>query len=1008
MIPVQLKLKNFMSYGEMPEPIDFSQIHVACLTGANGNGKSTLLEAMTWAMWGKARASSNDDLIRFGARDMQVEFVFDLGHERYRILRSRSIHSRGGRSSLEFQIFNEKQGKFVSLTQKNMRNTQEQINKVLRMDYDTFVNSAFILQNKADSFTVKNPTERKQILSDILNLEIYDVLESRARRKRRDADQASHTLNASLKELDEELSHKAKYENENKRLKSSLGRLQRNLQTKETQLEALRQQQTELKTKRDQVNEYDERLNQTRREIDDLNQKIQETKQKLAGYEAILKNEKDILDKFSQLEAAKTEESAWVEKQEAYQRLKEERAELDQAIQAAQHKLELEVEQIKATMENLEKRAQEDQKILKEKKEIEAGIQKLAKAKRKNHTLLNRQRKQAELMEELHHLEKVIADKRHVVELEKKSIEDKIAGLKQRLAASGNLEKEYAAAKKELAALETKEKERQRLKELGITKKAEIEAFTTRNQTIDKLIKEIHEKMDLMDHAGAQCPLCSAKLDESGREHIIQKIQQEHQELMDEKRQNERAIAAIENELKAFRKTYKILEQELGETETIRKRVTEIALLMEQHQQIKQELPSLEHKLAELNDQLEQHTYATAEKEELRKLQSRIKRNKYDKEEHERIREKIDQLARWNHKKGQLDAAISEVNQIEKELPKHQKKLELRLKKLKENAFAITLRRKRERVQKKIDQLDYDPEAHVAVRRRIRELASYERKKIELEHAQQAIDEVRKNLNDMKSQLGRKESQLAKIREQRDSLFNDIRDLPKIEENVRTLDTELITIRRDEAVTRTSLGRNEERLEHLRQLEQQRKTKQQELKEQQELKGIYNDLVYAFSKKGIQALIIERILPELEEEANEILQRLSDHRMYVKFESQKTQKSGNIAETLEIRVTDESSTRPYELFSGGEAFRINFAIRIALSKLLARRAGAKLQTLVVDEGFGTQDAEGRDRLVEVISTIADDFEKILVITHIPELNDAFPTRISVTKDETTGSHAVVI
>jgi exonuclease SbcC len=53
--------------------------------------------------------------------------------------------------------------------------------------------------------------------------------------------------------------------------------------------------------------------------------------------------------------------------------------------------------------------------------------------------------------------------------------------------------------------------------------------------------------------------------------------------------------------------------------------------------------------------------------------------------------------------------------------------------------------------------------------------------------------------------------------------------------------------------------------------------------------------------------------------------------------------------------------------------------------------------LVIDEGFGTQDAEGRERLVEAINSIQEDFARILVITHIEELKDAFPVRIEVTK-----------
>jgi exonuclease SbcC len=70
---------------------------------------------------------------------------------------------------------------------------------------------------------------------------------------------------------------------------------------------------------------------------------------------------------------------------------------------------------------------------------------------------------------------------------------------------------------------------------------------------------------------------------------------------------------------------------------------------------------------------------------------------------------------------------------------------------------------------------------------------------------------------------------------------------------------------------------------------------------------------------------------------------------------------------------------------------------VALSKLLANRNGAKLQTLFIDEGFGTQDTQGRERLVEAIRSIQDDFELIVVITHIEELKASFEAQIDVTK-----------
>jgi len=114
-----------------------------------------------------------------------------------------------------------------------------------------------------------------------------------------------------------------------------------------------------------------------------------------------------------------------------------------------------------------------------------------------------------------------------------------------------------------------------------------------------------------------------------------------------------------------------------------------------------------------------------------------------------------------------------------------------------------------------------------------------------------------------------------------------------------------------------------------------------------------------------------------------------------------------IIETLDIIISDEMGERPYEMYSGGEAFRVNFAIRLAISKLLTHRAGAKLQFLVIDEGFGSQDVQGRTRLVEAIDTIKNDFEKILVITHIEELKEEFPIRIEVSKGPAGSTFEIV-
>jgi exonuclease SbcC len=171
---------------------------------------------------------------------------------------------------------------------------------------------------------------------------------------------------------------------------------------------------------------------------------------------------------------------------------------------------------------------------------------------------------------------------------------------------------------------------------------------------------------------------------------------------------------------------------------------------------------------------------------------------------------------------------------------------------------------------------------------------------------------------------------------------------------------------------------------------------------------VYAQLFKIFGKDGIQAYLIENAIPEIEDEANDILSRLTDNRTSIAIESVKDLQSGGTRETLDIKISDELGIRSYEMYSGGEAFRVDFAIRVALSKLLANRAGTQLKTLVIDEGFGTQDARGLEQLVEAIKMISKDFEKILVITHLEALKEAFPVRIEVVKLPDIGSRYQVV
>jgi exonuclease SbcC len=208
---------------------------------------------------------------------------------------------------------------------------------------------------------------------------------------------------------------------------------------------------------------------------------------------------------------------------------------------------------------------------------------------------------------------------------------------------------------------------------------------------------------------------------------------------------------------------------------------------------------------------------------------------------------------------------------------------------------------------------------------------------------------------------------------------------------------ELDRLRTERRMADERVGGARQRLASLEAHREQRDKRRLEHQQLATTVGQYEDLRLAFSRRGVPAMIIETVVPELERAANELLTRMSEGRMNVRIETQRSLQTGELREALDILISDELGTRPYELYSGGEAFRINFAVRVALSRLLARRAGAQLRCLFIDEGFGTQDAYGREQLVSAITSIQDDFDRILVITHVDEIKESFPARLEVRK-----------
>lgn len=359
----------------------------------------------------------------------------------------------------------------------------------------------------------------------------------------------------------------------------------------------------------------------------------------------------------------------------------------------------------------------------------------------------------------------------------------------------------------------------------------------------------------------------------------------------------------------------------------------------------------------------------------------------------------------------QLTERIESLRSAEKEWKQTGEKRLAELKKiLEEESFAKDTRKQLAKLDKELAKLGYDPSAHEAARAAESSGRGAEDEFNSLQSARKVSNHLTGEIKSLGEEKAKREEEVRESAQAYRVASQTLAESETGAPNLLEAEDKLRDLREEENDLRAQVGAARQKVEALAGLRARKADYAAQREELQQQVARHKTLERAFGKDGVPALLIEQALPQIEQKANDLLDRLSDGQMSVRFVTQaeyKDKKRDDLKETLDIQISDSAGLRNYEMYSGGEAFRVNFAIRLALSEILSQRKGARLQTLVIDEGFGSQDALGRQRLIEAINIVRHDFAKILIITHLNELKDAFPNRIEVEKGE-RGSTVKVI
>ena len=157
-------------------------------------------------------------------------------------------------------------------------------------------------------------------------------------------------------------------------------------------------------------------------------------------------------------------------------------------------------------------------------------------------------------------------------------------------------------------------------------------------------------------------------------------------------------------------------------------------------------------------------------------------------------------------------------------------------------------------------------------------------------------------------------------------------------------------------------------------------------------------LLAEFSPTGLPALIMAGLVQELEDEINFHLERFSDGKFSVNLETQREKRDGTVDERIDVTINAPDGTRDYVSFSGGERFRIDLAVHIALCEISARRKGTDaVKTIVIDEGFGALDAEGIRQAVSALREVSEEMN-VIAISHVDAVKEAFTHVVEVANE----------
>lgn len=999
MKPMMLKLNNFGPF--LNETIDFRNIdqnQLFLISGKTGSGKTMIFDAIVYALYGEASTKNrkeNDLRSHFadGNSAMQVTFEFELNHKLFKIVRTGPYIKEGNttKTPAKLNVFEYIENEF-DLRESMVNAGNQFIIDLIGVNAEQFRQLFILPQGEFKKFLLSNSKEKQGILRTLFNSERFEEIEKQ--------------LNENVK--NEKIQIEERYKN--------IERLWNDLHTFENdELEELKSINVHQTDKIIEVlhrfNEFGKKIGRKKYEQKKNNEnEIEKVEQKLSDNKELELNLNELNKSESTLKQLKQKENNINQQRERLNKINEIKplSQLLDRNEAANKKLnqaEKLIEIVGQEINKLIKEKEENQLELNQLSEQEESINKEKAYLEKTNTFytnmtlyLNSYKDKERLISQLVDLN----ENREIIENELlklneaiKSKEINYSYVEQLSQDIFNIEKELELAEKLKNDMKIKAELTSKLNDTKTSynqKCIEIEDLSNKLSEIDKTEINLNNKETLVEQLqqvmslGDTCPICGNEITSLGqhidfdsinkKQNLIQSLQKELNEMNIDKAKLESTLNHLteqinnihvdENTMPDIKTLYSKINRKKEEKEKQQKENEFILKTNKKVEQKRQESFEIENEIKNAKSKIEQCEIrindfeSTTQYNEIDEFETYFKKLKsnvdhYLKllENHKQNRNEI--IQKLSIEENNLHHHKQTKNDIQEEIKQTQQALDAEMNRLNIDSIEqvqdiIKIVYEKEDIENEIK--EYDKQIHK------NELEISRLKKLVTGRKLDDIGEIQKTLSELKAKL--------------ENVTNEI----------ATLEYQL----------KLNQQKVDEIVSHIEYLNK-------ELKEQQD---IFN-LAEILSGKNSQKLTLENYvliyyLEKIIAQANIRLATMSGQR----YQLQRREALSQGFSGLEIDVFDfySNKARHISSLSGGETFQASLALALGLSEIVQQESGGiSLQSMFIDEGFGTLDQETLETALDTLVNLKSKGRMVGIISHVSELKQRIPLILEVTSNQ---------